>query len=403
MEAKTSMKERVIALIEFIRNAEEEESVTNELVAEIFQYMLNHLLDGVNQELTRLSDDIELHRQREFEPLARAHGELVTRFEALLGDNASEAIDNFNEIVAFLEGVEDSDTLLAKLGRVSVVSPSNIEFEGGPECVRMNYEVTNLNGQGSRPSPSALPELPVAMAPTPGEGTARPQPGRAGVVTAAQVKTWDAARDGAFIDLARSYGAGYDEATGLFSLNGLTDITMEQMRKIVAAGVMTNDDRNTRYVGLAIRTHLPQQIRLSVAQGAYTFRHSAVEVVDANLLVPGQDCFYRCLNLRRIRVYSPNCSSNVFLNTYAGCAALETLTVSVVYARSFSLADSPLISLDSLKGIIGKAQAGSAAITISVHPTVYAKITGDPDTDRPNGWTSLPELAAAKNITFITV
>lgn len=224
---------------------------------------------------------------------------------------------------------------------------------------------------------------------------------KAGAVAAAQVKAWDAARLGAFVDLCRSYGVDYDESTGLFLLNGLT-ITEAQMRAIVAAGVMTNDNRNNLYFGKGIRTHLPPQIHLGVTTGSYTFRQSAVETVDARYLVPGADCFCMCSKLRRINVYSPNTANSVLYNTYKGCEALETLTVQTVYARSFWLGDSPLISLASLNGIIDKAQAGVAASTITVHPDVYAKMLGDPETDRENGWTSLPERAAAKNITFTT-
>lgn len=36
---------------------------------------------------------------------------LTRRFEALLGQNASEAIENFNEIMAFLDGIKDSESL----------------------------------------------------------------------------------------------------------------------------------------------------------------------------------------------------------------------------------------------------------------------------------------------------
>ena len=221
---------------------------------------------------------------------------------------------------------------------------------------------------------------------------------QAGAVTAAQVKAWDAAREGAFIDLARSYGAAYDEATGFFSLNGLTDITTEQMRVIVAAGRLTSSDTSSRYVGSGMRTHLPTQIRWGVAKCTRTFANSAVEVVKDNLIRPGTMCFSGCAKLRTIQVWSQGDSGG---DAFKGCAALESLTFyGETEAKSFSLADSPLISLASLKGIVNKAQAGSAAMTITVHPDVYAKITGDAEAEA--GWADLPGLAAPKNITFVT-
>ncbi|MFH8142359.1 MAG: hypothetical protein K1V88_02910 [Muribaculaceae bacterium] len=112
-------------------------------------------------------------------------------------------------------------------------------------------------------------------------------------------------------------------------------------------------------------------------------------------------------------LYSPSISNTSYAHVYRGCSALESLAISgTVYARSFSLADSPLISLASLQGIISKTQAGSAAMAITVHPDVYAKLTGD--TSNPAAavlaeeelakWMQLPLDVADKNIniTFTT-
>ncbi len=99
-------------------------------------------------------------------------------------------------------------------------------------------------------------------------------------------------------------------------------------------------------------------------------------------------------------MYSPSISNTSYAHVYRGCSALESLAISgTVYARSFSLADSPLISLASLQGIVGKAQAGSAAMTITVHPDVYAKLTDESNTE----WHNILMDAMAKNISFATV
>ena len=295
--------------------------------------------------------------------------------------------------------IEDSQKLLERAAGARFVSDVGFSADAGRVCYRRdrfrldgeNAWVDDQTGQMLLIPADGLWPFPMATAEW------------AGAVSAAQVKAWDAARDGAFIDLARSYGVAYDEATGLFSLNGLTDITMEQMRKIVAAGQLDMGNNSTFYAMSKIRTHLPTRHPYSVARGSHTFFGCVnLEAVNAPHLTPDGSCFNGCSKLRSVRVYSPNISNGFNSDAYKGCAALETLTVSQVYARSFSLADSPLISLDSLKGIINKATTGAAAMTITVHPDVYAKITGDPDTDRPGGWTSLPELAAPKNITFTT-
>lgn len=285
-----------------------------------------------------------------------------------------------SDVEARLESVKDDiDTLKRGVGS----SVSGTTFTQSPDGV----DVTLTRNDET----SSTEAFPMATAE------------KAGAVAAAKVKAWDAARLGAFVDLCRSYGVDYDESTGLFSLNGLTDITEAQMRAIVAAGVMTNSDLRARYAYTAIRTHLPQQIHVSAEKGLHTFRGCKnLEAVNASMLIPDTFCFNGCAKLRSVSVYSPNVNNAVYADTWAGCVALETLKVQAVYARSIWLGDSPLISLASLNGIIDKAQAGVAASTITVHPDVYAKMLGDPETDRENGWTSLPERAAAKNITFTT-
>lgn len=432
---------------------------------------------------TRMAEDIELHREREFAPLKEGFDRLLQRFELLLGDNASEAIDSFNEILMFLSEVTDSDTLVGMLARVRAVSPTGMEFEAGEDSARLRFRITDLNGAGYSPDPSILPELPVACGPVAGQGAVRPQPGQAGIITGDDYGRFDGAAefasglrnetalrdigftasdgqvsftrpryrldggnpwvdgDGnpvavpanglwpfpmasvthagaitaaqaraiadspelAFRELWKSAGCSVDEAaepSEMYLCNGL-GMSYAEARAVYAAGVMTNDNRNKLYVSSKIRTHLPSKMRWAVATGERTFADSEVEVVNASLLVPGDQCFYGCSRLRKVTLYSPNVSNQASTSTFGRCSALESIVLSgTVYARSFSLADSPLINLASLQGIISKAQAGSAAMTIIVHPDVYAKMT---NAIRDSDWTTLPELAAAKNITFTTI
>ncbi|MDE6685671.1 MAG: hypothetical protein K2J94_10985, partial [Duncaniella sp.] len=41
-------------------------------------------------------------------------------FDAIVGENASDAIENFNEIIAFLAGITDSETLAAKFAELAM-------------------------------------------------------------------------------------------------------------------------------------------------------------------------------------------------------------------------------------------------------------------------------------------
>ena len=223
----------------------------------------------------------------------------------------------------------------------------------------------------------------------------------AGAITAAQARAIADAPELAFRELWRSAGCSVDETAApseMYLCNGL-GMSYAEARAVYAAGVMTNVDINARYAGMSIRTHLPSQIRWGASPPApTTFRGSSVEVVAAPLLTPGAGCFRDCTKLRKASVFSPR-GTNAGSDAWAGCKALETLTVAAMTPGSFSLADSPLISLASLRGIISKAWEGMGATTITLHPDTYAKMT---DTERETEWTQLPELAAAKNITFTT-
>ncbi len=272
---------------------------------------------------------------------------LERRLDTLLETDGSSAIDNFREILRFLEGMTDDERLAARLADIQ----------------------SRLDGLGERVDAN---EAAIADAP-----------------------------ELAFRELWKSAGCSVDEAaepSEMYLCNGL-GMSYAEARAVYAAGVMTNVDINARYAGMSIRTHLPSQIRWGAsAPASTTFRGSSVEVVAAPLLTPGTGCFRDCTKLRKASVFSPR-GTNAGSDAWAGCKALETLTVAAMLPGSFSLADSPLISLASLQGIISKAWEGMGAATITLHPGTYAKMT---DTERETEWTQLPELAAAKNITFTT-
>ena len=62
-----------------------------------------------------------------------------------------------------------------------------------------------------------------------------------------------------------------------------------------------------------------------------------------------------------------------------------------------SFADSPLIDLASLQYLVTNA-ANTAAVTVTVHPATYAKLTDTANT----AWYAVNTAAAAKNISFAT-
>lgn len=200
-------------------------------------------------------------------------------------------------------------------------------------------------------------------------------------------------------------GAVYNEQTGFYELNGLTDITEEQMRDIYNATnpVVSMNDRTAALSGLNIRTNLP-----FVVQGGYqTCRTHALfsgcrYLEVANLGIGKyyaqtiSYAFRGCSNLVKITTVIDVSNLNLS-HIFISCSKLETVNLEKV-SKDISFSDSPLISLESLQYLITNA-ANTSAITVTVHADVYAKIQDESQTE----WHALIEAATAKQITFATV
>lgn len=106
--------------------------------------------------------------------------------------------------------------------------------------------------------------------------------------------------------------------------------------------------------------------------------------------------FYQCRSLREIMgeiIITP--IKQVYFNPFADCRALTTFKLTGV-SNNLSLSASPKIDLASMKWMIDNAN-NTAAITITVHPELYAKLTDE--TGAPE-WYALNQLAASRNIAF---
>ena len=112
-----------------------------------------------------------------------------------------------------------------------------------------------------------------------------------------------------------------------------------------------------------------------------------------------QYAFSEAVKLKKIlgamNVVNITKESNMHL-AFDKCAALEYLLLKVLKV-SVSFQDSPLLSLDSLQYLVNNA-ANTSAITVTVHPTTYAKLT---DTSNAQ-WHAVLTSAAQKQITFAT-
>ena len=203
-------------------------------------------------------------------------------------------------------------------------------------------------------------------------------------------------------------GAVYNRNTGFYELNGLTDITEEEMKVIY---VQTNhmdyiENMNDVFSNLNFRTNLGfKQIRRANNR-TFNLKNAFRENANLEVLKLGdstndnwvmkcsdmQDFVAYCSNLKEIIGYIECPVAVNFLHT----PLLEEIRFKNI-VRNFGIKDSPLISLESLQYLITNA-ANTSPITVTVHADVYAKIQDEGQVD----WHALIETAAAKQITFAT-
>ena len=224
----------------------------------------------------------------------------------------------------------------------------------------------------------------------------------------------DEARMKVFIDLwntacrytmdseAHEFTAGrYNEETGFFELNGITDITYDQALIImsespvwVASGSWNS--YSCAFTASKARTVLPVNGKSNYGIGLSScFHQSAVEVVD----IPGakisgtMDC--ACLHTLRVSVIADECTRT--MPELVDFAYHRYPWPRPRNSKSFEL--SSRLSLQSLKNLVEGEAAGTDPVTITVHPDVYARLT---DTGNAE-WNKVLTDAAAKKISFATV
>lgn len=199
---------------------------------------------------------------------------------------------------------------------------------------------------------------------------------------------------GTLRDLYVSAGAKYNEATGFYELNGLTDITEEEMRVIYKYAGTPQTKAAFAYSKARTNLPMPGMYNGSV-YGAMFYGCPNLEVAhlgnrqslsptsyDVPLVyTEGNNCFYLCKKLKKIygKIYQRN---NDWGLTFGECLALEEVRIAELYS-SIQLSWSPNLSKESVQYMITNAKPLSGAavgsITITLHPTAYARLKDDAD------------------------
>lgn len=205
-------------------------------------------------------------------------------------------------------------------------------------------------------------------------------------------------------------GAKYNAQTGFYELNGLTDITEEQMRNIyVETQHATRQPDLTAIFAntYSIRTNYPLKViggykRVDCHAAFAGNRNIEVASFMANSVFYASRVNYLFQNCKKLRTVLGILRCDLvpqemaYENMFYNCFELVTVNLrGVKYDISFS--NSPKISLDSLKFLINSS-SNASAITVTVHADVYSKIQDETQAD----WHALIEAAQEKQITFAT-
>lgn len=194
---------------------------------------------------------------------------------------------------------------------------------------------------------------------------------------------------GTLRDLYIQAGAKYNETTGYYELNGLTDITEEQMR------VIWQEDLSGWY--RKGRTNLTRNIAYKGIDGGYSDGQKMSNICNGNTNLEvfnlGSDfyasysfvAFSGCTKLRevspqyKIVPYTESLGYNLFNN----CPALQEVRFDMHFVTRGKVlfSESPLLSKESVLSIIttmGPVPKENP-FTITLHPTAYARLKDDAD------------------------
>ena len=188
-------------------------------------------------------------------------------------------------------------------------------------------------------------------------------------------------------------GAVWNGDTGYWALNGLTDMTNEDMQDSYLKCNMYSDIllAPAKYMSKSFRTNILGNIVMSATlptnSAQLTFRgNTTLEILNFNFTPSGSEnplylfnsmdyCFYRCNALRSI-LGSIKCTNASFTEAFKSCESLTNIKLLNV-SKAISFADSLKLSKESLLYLINN--AGTATFTITLHADTYAWASVDED------------------------
>ena len=213
---------------------------------------------------------------------------------------------------------------------------------------------------------------------------------------------------GTLRDLYISAGAVYNEATGFYELNGLTDITEAEMR------VIWQEDLSGWY--LNGRTNLTRNISTRGNAGGYNggIDISSICANNRNITIFNfgsepythylDNAFSGCIKLETIDTRFPITPYNgvVGPNTFRNCPALKEVRFNMQYLNwptNVNFPKSPLISKDSILSVIQTTPTTGSVkplVVVGLNESAYNRLKDDTDITaaltEKNGFVTLTQI-----------
>lgn len=220
-----------------------------------------------------------------------------------------------------------------------------------------------------------------------------------------------------FDDAWTADGGTVIESGVSYGMNGLT-LTLAEAIEVEKHAVTSRNDVTLRLHYTKVRTNIVRfQSAYWITIGISSFaRGSDAEVLR---LAPGDsawvgdtdEAFNGCRKLRSILTTLVDSNGNSAMywwrNAFKNCVLLEDVKIKGLKGP-VSFGDSPKLKLDSLQYTVEHVDTTATGVVITVHPDVYAKLTGDTtnaacaaltDEERAE-WSALCLLASEKGITI---
>lgn len=214
------------------------------------------------------------------------------------------------------------------------------------------------------------------------------------------------------IDLYVAAGAVFNETTGYFELNGLTDISYKEM-EIIYSEYVPNPwtGQQGMFTFNYGRTNLPPKNNIGAITGfsalrlcygsdraeSIVFLNNPTQRAQFNNM---QLAFFDLERLKNVITELNVSQATNYKQTFQRCYTLESVKLFGVKA-SFDIIYSPNLNLESVVYAVQNA-ANTTAITITLHANAYARCVADTTEYKYNGQTyvGIIAYANAKNITI---